>query len=61
MQYYNIHHIDFKTTLEIYFPRPSGKTKISDCKFVTNHGRGSLEGTFTTDVSLILFTKIHPH
>ena len=33
IQYYNIHHIDFKSTLEIYFPRLSRKTKISDCNF----------------------------
>ena len=49
MQYYNIHHIDFKINSEIHFPGLSRITKISDCKFFfdTNHGTGSLEGTFT--------------
>ena len=32
MQYYNIHHIDFKTNSEIYFTGLSKITKISDCK-----------------------------
>ena len=29
--------------------------------FNTNHGRGSLDGTFTTNVSLVLLTKIYAH
>ena len=33
MQYYNIHHIDFKTNSEIYFTGLSKITKISDCTF----------------------------
>ena len=36
IQYYNIHHIDFKSTLEIYFSRLSRKTKISRYKFFVN-------------------------
>ena len=31
MQYYNIRDSDFQSTLEIYLPRLSRKTKISDC------------------------------
>ena len=52
--------IDFKSTSEIYFlgflERPKFQVIIF---FVTNHGRGSLEGTFTTNVSLVppLLTK----
>ena len=62
-QYYNIHHIDFKRTLEICFLRLSRKTKISDYNFFvnTNHDRGSLESTFTTNVNLVILTKFHGH
>ena len=34
MQYYNIHHTDFKSTLEIYLPRLCRKTKISGCIYL---------------------------
>ena len=30
-------------------------------QIVANHGRRSLEGTFTTNISLVLLTKIHAH
>ena len=63
MQYDNIHHIDFKSTSEIYFPGLSRKTKILDYSdfFDIIHCTGSLEGTFTANVSLVLLTKVHAH
>ena len=44
---------------EIYFPKLSRKTKIPRRVFFnTHHGRGSHEGTFTTNASLVFLTKI---
>ena len=64
MQYFNISHIDFKSTFEIYFKKNIflgflEKPKFQMVIFFTNHDRGSLEGAFTTNVSMVLLTKIH--
>ena len=60
IQYYSIHHTDIQRTLETYFL--SRKTNVSDFIFFNiDHGRGSLEDTFTNNVSLVLLTKIQAH
>ena len=50
IEYYNIRDSDFQSTLQIYLPRLSRKSKISDCNFFTNHGRRSFKA-----LSLLLY------